>query len=134
MPPINPQLIHVGRGDVYIGVTIPVTPPVTLVNGVPATGRFVGSTMDACQMIYRPTVYDIMTQQSTVMVGNVITQEDLRIEFSVGELSYEALRDFVIGAQDRGDFISVGGNIVPPVLSCLVVAPRRAGGYIEAMV
>jgi hypothetical protein len=134
MPAINPLLIHVGRGELYIGVTIPATPPVALTNGQPADGRYLGSTLDQCNMIYRPTTFDIRTQQSTTVVGYVITEEELRIEFGIGELTYENLRDTVMGARDNSGFITLGGNIVPATQSALIVAPRRAGGYIEAMV
>lgn len=131
----NPILIQVGRGDIYIGVPVPVVPPVPLnVDGSPATGgRFIGSTLDAANMIYRPTTFDIKTQQSTGNVGYVTIEEDLRIEFVPGELSYENLRDLTISRLDQGSFISVGGIIFPQLLSVLLVAPRRAGGFISAM-
>ncbi len=137
MPAIQPLNIHVGRGDVYIDVDVPTTPPVPLVGqGVPATGRGIGATLDASNWIYRPTTFDIRTQQDTGVVGYVITEEDVRLEFVLGEITYQNLRDIMIGAKDQGSFITVGGNIVPVIKSVLIVAPKRdgSGGFIEAMI
>lgn len=132
----NPILIQVGRGDVYIDVPVPVVPPVPLnVDGSPATGgRYIGSTLDAASLIYRPTTFDIKTQQSTGNVGYVTVEEDLRLEFHPGELSYENLRDLTISRLDQASFISLGGIIFPQFKSCLLVSPRRAGGFISAMI
>ncbi len=132
----NPIEIHVGRGDIWIGVTAPVTPPVPLVGGIPTTGRFIGSTLEAASFIYRPTTFDIRTQQDTGVVGYVITEEDVRLEFQIGELSYQNLRDLLIGALDQGSFISLGSIIIPPTISVLLTAPKRSGGsaFIEAMI
>jgi hypothetical protein len=136
MPVITPINIHVGRGDVWIGVDVPDSgQPVPLdANGAPSTGRNIGATLAPSNWIYRPTPFEIRTQQNTGIVGYVITEEDLRIDFEVGEVTYQNLKDMLVTPRDQGTFVSVGGNIVPPLQSCLLVAPRRAGGYIEAMV
>lgn len=142
MPATNPILIHVGRGDIFINVPIPTGPPVVgkppvplLPDGSPSTGgRYVGSTLDAASLIWRPVPFIIRTQQATGPVGYVITEDDLRLEFHIGELSYENLRDLTFGALDQNGYIGMGGVIVPQVMSCMVVAPRRAGGYIQAMI
>lgn len=135
MPATNPILIHVGRGDIYIGTPVPAVPPVNLgVDGSPAGGVNVGSTLDVATLIYRPTTFDIKNQQSTGNVGYVTVEEDVRLEFHPGELSYANLRDLTISRLDQGTFISLGGIIFPTVLSCMVVAPRRAGGFISAMI
>ena len=123
--PIN---IHVGRGDIYIGVDLPAGgSPVPLVGGIPQTGRFVGATIGPANFIYRPTTFDIMTQQDTSVQGYVITQEDLRLEFEIGEMTYETLRDIWIGAFDQGSFITIGGIVFPKVFSVLILAPKRLG-------
>ena len=136
MPTTNPVLIHVGRADLYINVPVPASGAVPLnIDGSPQTGgRQIGSTLDVATLIYRPTTFDIETQQSTGNVGYVTTKEDLRLEFHPGELSYENLRDLTISRQDQGTFISLGGIIFPQLLSVLLVAPRRAGGFISAMI
>jgi len=132
---ITPLNIHVGRGDLWMGVAAPVSPPVPLTGGLPATGRFVGATISAANFIYRPVTFDIRTQQDTGIVGYVITEEDVRLEFEIGELTYENLRDFMIGAFDQGTFVSIGSIIIPPVSSILLIAPKRTGGsaFIEVM-
>lgn len=136
MPQITPINIHVGRGDVWIGCTVPNSGSVVPLdsNGAPATGRNIGATLAPANWMYRPTTFDIRTQQNTGIVGYVVTEEDLRIDFEVGELTYLNLKDMLVTPRDQGTFVSVGNIIVPPLQSCLIVAPRRAGGYIEAMV
>lgn len=133
--PIN---IHVGRGDVFISVTLPNSgSPVPLVGRVPQTGRFIGATLAPSNFIYRPTTFDIMTQQDTSVQGYVITQEDLRLEFEIGEITYENLRDIWIGGFNQGSFVSVGGVVFPKTFSVLILAPKRLGGgvaFIEAMI
>lgn len=135
MAATNPILIHVGRGDVFINTPVPVVPPVKLlVDGTPIGGTNVGSTLDVATLIYRPTTFDIKNQQSTGTVGYVTVEEDVRLEFHPGEMSYANLRDLTISRLDQGTFISLGGVIFPQLLSCMVVAPRRAGGFISAMI
>lgn len=136
MPVITPIYIHVGRGDIWIGVAVPNSGSQVPIdsNGAPATGRNIGATLAPCNWNYRPTSFDIRTQQNTAIVGYIITEEDLRVEFEVGELTYQNLKDMLVTPRDESTFVSVGGLIVPPLKSCLVVAPRRGGGYIEAMV
>lgn len=140
--PIN---IHVGRGDIWVGVDLPIGgSPVPLVGGFPQTGRFFGATLAPANFIYRPTTFDILTQQDTSVQGYVITQEDLRLEFEIGEITYETLRDIWIGALDQGGFISLGGIVFPKVFSVLILAPKRLGSgtgvqpnlasFIEAMI
>jgi hypothetical protein len=131
----NPILIHVGRGDIYINVPIPTVPPVPLnVDGSPQPGgRYIGSTLDAAALIVSPTTFDIETQQDTGNVGYVTIKEDARIEFTPGELSYENLRDLTLSRLDQVTGISFGGIIFPQLFSVLIVAPRRAGGFISAM-
>lgn len=136
MPQITPINIHVGRGDIWIGVSVPVTGLAVALdaNGAPADGRNIGATLAPANWAYRPTTFDIRTQQNTGIVGYVVTEEDLRVDFEVGELTYQNLKDMLVTPRDQSTFVSVGGNIVPPLQSCLIVAPRRGGGYIEAMV
>jgi hypothetical protein len=139
MPPAvtQPINIHVGRGDLWIGVDVPLVPPVPLVGGIPATGRFIGATIAPANFIYRPTTFDIMTQQDTSVQGYVNTAEDLRLEFELGEITYENLRDAWLGALDQGQFISLGGIVFPKTFSCLIIAPKRLGNgsaFIQAMI
>lgn len=122
--PIN---IHVGGAQIWLGVDVPAVPPVPLVGGFPATGRFIGATLAPANFIYRPTIYDIMTQQSTAVVGTVITMEELRVEFEIGELTYETFRDMFIGGFDQGSYISLGGIVFPKTTSVMVIAPKRMG-------
>ncbi len=132
---IQPIEIHVGRGDIFIDVDVPATPPVPLVGGVPTTGRFVGATVAPANFIYRPTTFDIRTQQDTGIVGYVVTEEELRVEFEIGELTYDNIRDYLIGGTPKGDHITLGGTIFPALHSVLIVVPKRIGGgaFIQAM-
>lgn len=141
MPATNPILIHVGRGDIFINVpppaVIPVAAPPVVLNpdGSPTTGgRYIGSTLGPARMIWRPRTFDIRSQQATSIVGYVITEDELNLEFEVGEIAYENLRDTIMGMLDQGGAVSMGGIIFPRVLSCLVVAPRRAGGFMQGMI
>jgi len=137
MPATNPLLIHVGRGEIFIDVPLPQAGvPVRLnVDGTPFPGgRYVGSTLDAASFIYRPTTFDIKTQQATGNVGYVTIEEDLRLEFTIGELSYENIRDTTLSRLDQGSGISFGGVIFPITKAVLLVAPRRAGGFQQAMI
>jgi len=130
----QPELIHVGRGDLYIGVDVPTSGQVVpLIAGVPATGRFVGSTLAEAMWVYKPRSFDIRTQQSTGIQGYVVIEEELDLEFTFGEISFENLRDLMATPKNQDTFMSVGGLIVPNLKSCLIVAPRRAGGFIQAM-
>lgn len=136
---INAQDIHVGRGDIWIGVTPPNPPPVTLVGGLPADGRFIGATLAPAVFTYRTTTYDIKTQQDTGIVGYVITEEEPRLEFEIGEITFENLRDFMMGAFGHGTYVTFGSLICPPTYSVLLIAPKRvgclpgAGAFIEVM-
>lgn len=137
----QPQFIHVGRGDVWIGVQLPPsgTPVVLLPGGVPSdglgnvSGRNVGSTLAESLWRYKPKTFDIRTQQTTGIVGYVVIEEELEIEFTFGEITFENLRDLMGTPANQNDFVSVGGLIVPNTPSVLIVAPRRAGGFIQAM-
>jgi hypothetical protein len=132
---ITPNNIHVGRGDIWIGVTPPAVPPVPLVGGVPADGRFIGATVAPANFTYRTATFDIKTQQDTGIVGYVITEEDPRLEFEVGELVYENLRDFMLGATAQGTYVTFGSNVFPPSFSVLLIAPKRTGAaaFVEVM-
>jgi hypothetical protein len=137
IPPIQPDLIHVGRGDLWVNVDVPVAPsvaPVALVNGAPATGTYVGATLAAALLNYNPGIFDIVTQQATGVVGTVITAEEFSIEFTAGELTYANLKNFILGAGDGTTYVTVGGFIVPTITSLLMVAPRRAGNYITVFI
>ena len=134
-PTVTPINIHVGRGDVYIGVSVPAEgSTVPLTNGAPADGRSIGATLAPCVFMYRPTTFDILTQQSTGIVGYVVTEEDVRMEFEIGELTYQNLKDMFVTPKPQATFVSIGGLIVPVIQSALIVAPRRGGGFIEAMI
>lgn len=133
--PITPLNIHVGRGDVWIGVDLPAEGAVVPLNpnGEPSTGRNIGATIDGANWIYRPTTLDIRIQQSTVLAGAVTTEEEMRLEFGVGEMTYQNFKDMFQTPKDQGTFISLGGLIVPVTTSALIVSPRRGGGFMEAM-
>ncbi len=134
--PIQPRNIHVGRGDIWLGVDVPDEGnkvPLDL-SGRPSTGRNIGATVGPAIFRYNTTTVDIETQQTTMMVGFVTNTEDLRIEFEVGEITFLNLRSLLLAPKPQGDFIAMGGIIVPQVNSFMVVAPRRGGGFIEAMI
>ena len=135
-PAIQPDLIHVGRADLWTGVTLPagVGNFVALVSGKPATGTYVGATLAATILNYNPGIFDIVTQQNTGVVGTVLTSEIFNMDITLGELTYANLKAFMLGAADATTFVTVGGIIVPTLLSVLLVAPRRAGNYITAMI
>lgn len=128
MPAINPIDIHVGRGDIWIGVTPPSIPPVPLIGGLPADGRFIGATVAPANFVYRTSTYDIKTQQDTGIVGYVITEEEARLDFEIGELTYENLRDFMLGAVGNATYVTFGSKVFPPTFSVMLLAPKRSGG------
>jgi len=132
---ITPINIHVGRGDIWLGVALPPEGQVVPINeyGEPATGRNIGATIEGTNWIYRPTTLDIRTQQSTVLAGAVTTEEEMRLEFSVGEMTYINFKDMFQTPRDQGTFISLGGLVVPAENSILVVSPLRGGGFAAAM-
>jgi len=131
VPPIQPELIHVGRADLWVDVDVPVFPAIVPIpGGVPATGDYVGATMDATIVNYNPSIFDIITQQTTGVVGTIITAEELSMQISLGELTYQHLKRFLLGAADGTTFIHIGGITIPTPTSVLLVAPRRAGGFI----
>jgi hypothetical protein len=135
MPSISPIDIHVGRGDIWITTTPPATPPVDLTGGVPADGYFIGATIGPSAFHYRPATLDIKTQQDTGIVGFVITEEDTRLDFEVGEFTYASLRDFWLGGVASGTYITFGSQVFPNTFSVLIIAPKRSGGgaFIEVM-
>lgn len=133
MPVITPANIQVARGNIWLGVTVPATPPVPLINGEPATGTSVGATMGPASVRYRPTALDIIIQQTTVIVDQVITAEDLRIEFTLGEMTYNNLVRFFMGATGVTTYVTLGGRLFPAEASVLLVSPRRNGTYFQAM-
>ncbi len=137
----QPQFIHVGRGDVYIGTVLPPSGQVIpLLAGVPSdgngnpSGRFIGSTLAESMWRYKPKSFDISSQQTTGKVGYVIIEEELEIEMTFGEFTFENFRDLMGTPSNQDNFITVGGLIVPNTPSVVIVAPRRAGGFIEAVV
>lgn len=133
MPLVTPENIQVARGDLWLDVDVPTSGAVPLVNGEPASGTSVGATMGPANVRYRPTALDIMIQQTTVIVDQVITAEDLRIEFTLGEITYDNLVNFFMGSTGNGDYITLGGRTFPKEASVLLVSPRRDGTYFQAM-
>jgi len=123
----------VARGNLWLDCPVPATPPVPLVNGEPATGTSVGATMGPANVRYRPTALDIMIQQTTVIVDQVITAEDLRIEFTLGEITYDNLVNFFMGATPHTTYVSLGGRLFPKEASVVLVSPRRDGTFFQAM-
>jgi hypothetical protein len=124
-----------GRGDIFMGVTVPAPGSIVpLVNGIPQSGTFVGSTMGDAVWSFKPKHYTIKTQQATGPVGYVITDDEATLDFTFGEFTYRNLLNLMAPALDQITYVSVGGLIFPNIPSCLIVAPRRAGGYIQAMI
>lgn len=134
--PVNPLNIHVGRGDIWLGVDVPAQGTTVPLNGdgQPATGRMVGATLAGCNWIYNPTPFRIRTQQSTMISGFVTIEEEVKVEFTMGEITYLNIQKMFATARDQVTFSSVGGLIVPTIQSVLIVGPRRGGGFIQAMV
>lgn len=133
---MTPGDIHVGLGEIYIGVDVPATPPVTLAGGVPGSGRFIGGTLSPCKFNMRPKELRIMTQQDTGPVDVVLIEEEITVEFEVAEFTFQNLKDCLLGAKDGGTFVTFGGRTVVPKLSVLLVSPFRnkPNIYIETMI
>lgn len=133
---ITPINIHVGRGDIWLGVDIPPEGQVVPLNefGEPATGRNIGATIEGTNWIYRPTTLDIRIQQSTVLAGAVTIEEEMRLEFGVGEMTFQNFQEMFQTPKSQGTFISLGGLVVPATAAVLIVSPRRGGGFAEAMI
>jgi hypothetical protein len=139
---IHPENIQVGRGEISFGVPIPATGSTVPLdaNGIPTIGgQHMGATLTAPVWIYRPSALDINIEQSTGLVGQVLTAEELRIEFELGEITAANVKNYFLGGSVQGtppnEFTSFGDNLYPFLSSMLIVSPMRsvAGKYIEAM-
>lgn len=131
----TPGNIHIGPGEVYISVTVPATgSSVALTNGAPATGTHVGATLGPAVWRYRASPFVIRQEQTPAPVGEYIQEEDLQIEFTLGELTYANLKLILAKPGDQTSFVSVGGQSVPNTASVLIVSKKRDGKYVEAMV
>ncbi len=134
---VNQNNIHIGRGDIYLGCTVPGTPPVPLVAGVPQTGVFVGGTLGPAMINYKVTTVDVRTQQSGVLAISVVNTEDLECEFEIGELTFANIQAFFLGAGISpfgSPTASFGGQVAPVFQSLLIVAPKRDGSFHQFMI
>src|SRR5688500_4157562 len=91
--------IHVGAGNIYVGVTKPATGvlpagPTMLahVAGVPASGVNVGHTTGGATFTYTPTKVDIDSDQSFGVVDTYVTTESCSLTFTIQERSATALK------------------------------------------
>src|SRR6266850_191212 len=104
MANITPANIHVGRADVWVGSNVPATGNVVaLTAGDPGTGTFIGATLGPASFIYRPSTFDIRTEQDPGIVASVVTEEELRAEFDLGELAYAKLSLTLINLTTQTD-------------------------------
>lgn len=117
--------IEVGKGEIFIDVDVPTTPPIALSGGTPTSGVFIGATLSACMFNYKIRTLDIRIQQDTGIVDAVIIEEDGGAEFEIAEFSYETLKRVLMGAKDATTGITFGGKISTPKHSVVVVSPRR---------
>ncbi len=134
---VNPDAIHVGRGDIYVGVPIPVTPPVALQNGIPLSGTFIGGTLEPASLNYKVTTVDVRTQQSGVLAISVVNTEDLELEFTIGEMTFNNLQSFILGSGISpfgSPTVSFGGQVIPNTTGLLMVVPTRTGYFMEIMI
>lgn len=134
---VNQDNIHIGRGDLYYGCTVPVTPPVPLQGGLPLSGYFIGGTLAPAALNYKVTTVDVRTQQSGVLAISVINTEDLELEFEIGELTFQNLQNLIIGAglsPFGSPTISIGGQVAPVFNSLLLVTPKRDGSFQQVMI
>lgn len=121
----NVGKIEVGMGEIWLDVTVPVTPPISLTGGIPASGVFIGATLSPCRFNYRVRTLDIRIQQDTGIVDAVIIEEDGGAEFEVAEFTYETLKRVFMGATDATTGITFGGNIQTTKHSLTVISKRR---------
>lgn len=141
MPNINVQNIHIGRAEIFIGVAIPNTGAAvvlttdTFTGGAPSGGTYIGATLGPAQMTYKTATLDVRSEQDTGIVVAVVTQEELSMEFDLGELSYTNLKNVLLEFGDQTTFVSMGGKFAVQTASVLAVSPKRDGvTYVEAMI
>lgn len=105
MPAIDQQKIQIGQGDIWVGGTAPAAgsdpldPTSSTVNtmttgfNAPASGgTYVGATNGAATLTYRPTYYNVVTEQAFADVVTIPTAEETTLAFNALEMTYQNIQ------------------------------------------
>jgi hypothetical protein len=130
--------IHVGAGNIYVGVTAPATGslptgPTMLAHtaGIPATGVNVGHTFGGATFTYTPAKADIESDQSHGVVDTYVTGESCSLTFTIQERSAEALKlafDAIGHIDDAAKTMFFAGGIYGVTSTCIALVSKRRNG------
>ena len=153
MPAFDSTKIHIGQGDLFVGGTAPTAgtdptdptagTPSALVTattgfaGVSTTGDYVGATNGPATFTYRPTFYQVMTEQAFSEVITVPTAEETSLAFNALESTYENIHTAlgqtvtrVVGTGVLSNTNYGGGLPTVPVAPVVLLSRKRSGtGY-----
>lgn len=145
--------IHIGQGEVWIGGTPPaagsdLTDPtagtpsavnaMTTAYAAPTTGGvYVGFTNGPATLNYRPTYYNVVTEQAFAEVVTIPTNEEASLTFTMVETGYVNLatsigqsKTRVVAGPPAFDAIYVGSKSVITTSVVAVLSRKRSGnGY-----
>lgn len=145
--------IHIGNGDIWTGGTAPAagSDPTDPTAGTPSAlnamatgftdptsgGTYVGATQGPATLTYRPTFYQVETEQSYAPVITTPSTEEATLGFNALELTYANLHSAfgqtktrVVGAGVLSNTNYVGGLRTVPVEVAVLLSRKRSGvGY-----
>jgi hypothetical protein len=120
---LQPQEIHVGPAEVWMGVDPPATAPTEGTaptwmehdRGMPDSGTFVGATLGETVFTWTTEKTDIVAEQSMGILDKFISQQNATITFTAEERSYELMKHtfdniFSVNDVDRMGFSGGGGG------------------------
>lgn len=132
---LNPNEIHIGPANIYIGVTAPATgaPPtwMTHTNGVPGTGTHVGATIDETVFTWTTEKEDLMAEQVMGVLDMYITGQGGELTFTAQERTLELMQKTFdnIGMVDdvtrMGFYGGGGGSIIQVQYTCIFLSSLR---------
>lgn len=144
------QKIHIGEGDVWIGGTAPTagSDPTDPTAGTPSAlnamtagfaaptsgGTYVGSTQGAATFTYRPSFYQVETEQSYAPVITTPSTEECTLGITVLEVTYQNIKNAFGQVKTRvsgSDGVVYGGGlrVVPVAVTSMLSRKRTGAGY-----
>ena len=147
--------IHIGQGEVWFGGTAPAAggdpndPTTSSVNAMTTNfaapvsgGAYVGFTNGPATLLYKPTFYNVETEQAFATVLVTPTAEEASLEFTMEEQSYtnlalgmsQATTSVVVGPPQRNNiFVGSKATMTFRVLTLLSRKRTGTGYYILTM-